>query len=80
MTAISASEARKTLYRLIDSIAEEREPVVITGKRNNAVLITEDDWRGIQETLYLMSIPGMAKSIRAAMETPVSKMKEELDW
>jgi len=80
MTAISASEARKTLYRLLDSIAEEREPLVITGKRNNAVLISEEDWKGIQETLYLMSIPGMTKSIRAAMETPASKMKEKLDW
>jgi prevent-host-death family protein len=80
VTAVTASEARKTLYRLLDSITEEHEPVVITGKRNNAVLISEEDWRGIQETIYLISIPGMAKSIRAAMETPASKMKEKLDW
>jgi len=80
MPVISASEARKRLYRLLDSVSEEREPVLITGRRNNAVLISEEDWRGIQETLYLMSIPGMTESIHKAMQTPASEMSEDLDW
>jgi prevent-host-death family protein len=80
MPVITASEARRLLYRLLDEVAEESEPVLITGKRNNAVLISEDDWRGIQETLHLMRIPGMVESIREGMETPPEEMDEELDW
>ncbi len=80
MSVITASQARMKLYRLLDEVADEREPVFITGKRNNGVLVSEEDWRGIQETLYLLSIPGMAKSIRKAMATPASKMTEDLDW
>ena len=79
-TTLTASEARRLLYRLLDQVAEEREPVLITGKRHNAVLIAEDDWRGIQETLYLMRIPGMAESIHEGMATPASEMDEDLDW
>ncbi len=80
MQTLSASEARANLYRLIDDAATSHEPLVITGKRNNAVLIAEEDWSAIQETLYLLSIPGMRESIRDGMNTPVSECETVLDW
>jgi prevent-host-death family protein len=80
MTTITATEARKQLYKLLDEVSESHEPIQITGKRGNAVLIAEDDWRAVQETLYLTSIPGMRESIIAGMQTPVAECDEELDW
>jgi prevent-host-death family protein len=80
MTVIKASEARARLYRLIDEAASSHEPVFITGKRSNAVLVSEEDWRSIQETLYLLSIPGMRESIIEGLKTPVDKCATELDW
>ena len=80
MTNITATEARKRLYKLLDEVAQSHEPVQIAGKRNSAVLISEDDWRSIQETLYLTSIPGMRESILAGMKTPVDECEEELNW
>lgn len=80
MPTLTASEARTKLYRLIDEAAASHEPVLITGKRSNAVLISEDDWRSVQETLYLLSIPGMRESIREGMNTPVEECAKELDW
>ena len=80
MTAITATEARGNLYPLIDETAETHQPVKISGKRNNAVLISEEDWLAIQETLFLLSAPGMRESIREGMETPTSECDEELDW
>jgi prevent-host-death family protein len=80
MTVIKASEARARLYRLIDEAASSHEPVFITGKRSNAVLVSEEDWRSIQETLYLLSIPGMRESIIEGFKTPVEKCATELDW
>lgn len=80
MTGITATEARSNLYRLIDETAESHEPIVITGKRNNAVLLSESDWSAIQETLYLLSVPGMRESIREGMDTPANECHEELDW
>ncbi len=68
------------LYSLIDEAASTHQPIVITGKRGNAVLISEEDWNAISETLHLMSIPGMAESIKEGMKTPVSECSEELDW
>jgi prevent-host-death family protein len=80
MTTITATEARKRLYNLLDELAESHDPVQIAGKRNSAVLVSEDDWRAIQETLYLQSIPGMRESILEGMRTPVDECEEELDW
>jgi prevent-host-death family protein len=80
MDTISASKAREKLYRLLDELAESREPVQITGKRNNAVLVSEDDWNAIQETLYLLSIPGMRESIRKGLETPFEETSEDPGW
>ncbi len=80
MTTITATEARANLYRLMDAAAESHEPVVITGKRTCAVLVSEEDWKAMQETLFLLSVPGMRESIREAMETPVEDCSETLDW
>ena len=80
MTTLTASEARAGLYRLIDQAAESHKPVVITGKRANAVLISEEDWSAIQETLYLLSIPGLRESVRQAMAEPLSKSKKVVKW
>ncbi len=80
MTSISATEARKRLYQLLDEVTSSHEPVQITGKRNTAVLVSESDWRAVQETLYLVSIPGMRESIRDGLETPVSECDKDLDW
>jgi len=80
MTVLKVSEARANLYQLIDETAQCHQPVTITGKRHNAVLVSEDDWRSVQETLYLVSIPGMRESIIEGMQTPVEECAEELEW
>jgi antitoxin YefM len=80
MTTLSASEARKRLYNLVDEVKETHEPVQIVGKRNSAVLISEEDWHAIEETLYLTSIPGMRESIKKGIKTPVEKCGEEPGW
>lgn len=80
MAVLTASEARANLYRLIDQAAESHQPIVIAGKRSSAVLVSEEDWQAIQETMYLLSIPGMRKSIRDAMTEPLSKSAKELTW
>jgi prevent-host-death family protein len=80
VTILSASEARARLYGLLDEAAEAHEPIQISGKRNNAVLVSESDWRAIQETLYLLSVPGMRESIRKGMKTPVRKCASKPGW
>ncbi|MGB3119763.1 MAG: type II toxin-antitoxin system Phd/YefM family antitoxin [Verrucomicrobiales bacterium] len=79
MKTISATLARSDLYRIIDSTLEAHEPIQITGKRGNAILISEADWRAIQETLYLVSIPGVRDSIIAGMAEPVEKCSKNID-
>jgi antitoxin YefM len=79
MKTISATAARSDLYRVIDSALENHEPVQITGKRGNAILVAEADWRAIQETLYLVSIAGMRDSIRAGMAEPIKDCSKEID-
>ncbi len=80
MPTLTATEARKRLYTLVDDVAKSHDPIQIVGKRNSAVLISEGDWRAIQETLYLSSIPEMRESIRKGLKTPVEKCEEDLDW
>ena len=80
MTSITATEARKALYKLVEDVAGSHEPVQITGKRGNAVLVSEDDWRAVQETLYLVSVPGVRESILEGMATPPEELEDELDW
>ncbi len=80
MTTLSASEARKRLYALVDEVKESHVPVQIVGKRGSAVLISEEDWRAIEETLYLTSIPAMRESIKKGLKTPAEKCAEEPGW
>lgn len=80
MSTLSASEARANLYRLIDEAAESHEPIRISGKRNSAVLISEEDWASVQETLYLLSIPGMRESIREGLSSSIDDCETELNW
>ena len=80
MPTLSATEARAKLYRLIDETSLTHEPIVITGKRGNAVIISEDDWRAIQETMFLLNIPGMRESIQNGLATPIEDCKEEIEW
>lgn len=80
MTTLSASEARKRLYNLVDEVKETHEPIQIIGKRSSAVLVSEEDWRAIEETLHLTSIPGMSQSIKKGLKTPVEKCSEEPGW
>ena len=80
MTTLTASKARQNLYKLLDRASSSHDPIQITGKRSNAVLIGEEDWRAIQETLYLLSVPGMRNSIRKGLKTPVSKCSKNLKW
>ena len=80
MTVLNATEARSKLYSLIDEAAETHQPIVITGKRGNAVLVSEDDWNAIAETLHLLSVPGMRESIKEGMSQNISKCSKELDW
>jgi antitoxin YefM len=80
MKTLSITEARKNIYKLIDQAAEGHEPIQITGKRNNAVLVSEEDWRAIQETLYLISIPGMRESIKKGLETELKDTIDKLEW
>lgn len=80
MTAITASKARANLCRLIDEVAFSHQPLLITGKVNNAVLVSEEHWQSVQETLFLLSVPGMCQSIREGMETPVDECAENPGW
>jgi prevent-host-death family protein len=79
-TTLTVSQARQSLYRLVDDAAASHQPVLITSKRANAVLVSEDDWRALQETIYLLSIKGMRESIRAGMATPIKDCASEPGW
>jgi prevent-host-death family protein len=80
MTTVNVTEARANLYKLIDDASSSHEPVVITGKRANAVLLAEDDWNAINETLYLLSVPGMRESIIEGMQENLEETSTELEW
>ena len=80
MTTLNVTEARANLYKLIDDTTVSHEPVVITGKRGNAVLLAEDDWNAINETLHLLSVPGMRESIIEGMQESIDSAATELDW
>lgn len=80
MDVLTASQARANLFKLIDEAAESHHPVVISGKRNSAVLVSEEDWAAIQETLHLLAVPGMRESIRKGMNTPLAKTSKTVKW
>ncbi len=80
MTTVTTREARDNLSRLIDDATSSHQPILITGERNNAVLISEEDWSAVQETLFLLSVPAMRESIMEGLKTPVSECTREPDW
>ncbi|TDG14674.1 type II toxin-antitoxin system Phd/YefM family antitoxin [Seongchinamella unica] len=80
MTTLNATEARSRLYALIDETSDSHEPILITGKRGNAVLLAEEDWNAINETLHLLSLPAMRESIREGLATPLDECDREIDW
>ena len=80
MSSINITSARKNLYKLVEGLSDTHEPIHITGKNNSAVLIAEDDWRSIEETLYLLSIPGMRDSIVKGMKEPIDKCSKQVQW
>ena len=80
MNSLNVTNARKNLYKLIEETASSHQPVKITGKSASAVLVSEEDWDGINETLYLLSIPGMRESIRSGKQEPLEDCSTELDW
>lgn len=80
MQTVTASEARANLYRLLDQVSESHQPITISGKRNDAVLVAAEDWAAIQETLHLLAVPGMRESIKAGIAEPIDSCTEELDW
>ena len=80
MSTLNATEARSKLYSLIDETTETHEPILITGKRGNAILLAEEDWRAVTESLFLVSIPGMRESIQEGLNTKTEDCGEDLDW
>jgi prevent-host-death family protein len=80
MLTINVTEARSKLYSLINEVSSSHEPIIVTSKHGNAVLISEDDWKAIQETMYLISIPGMRESIQEGLVTPIDKCRDKVDW
>ena len=77
---MTVSQARSNIYKLMDETSQTHEPIMITGKRNNVVMISEEDWNAIEETLYLNSVSGMATSIKEAMDAPDSEFSEDIEW
>jgi len=80
MNTMNASGAREKLYRLLDESAAAHEPVLITGPRANAVLVSEEDWNAIQETLHLLSVPGMRESIVEGMAVAIRDCENDPGW
>lgn len=80
MTTLNVTEARAKLYSLIDETVSSHQPIIIKGKRSNAVLLSEEDWNAINETLYLVSMPGMRESIREGLQTDADACSKDLDW
>ena len=80
MNQCSSENAKTNLENLIDTTSSSHQPILITGQKHNAILVSESDWRAIQETLYLLEIPGMRESIQAGLQTPIENCDDELDW
>ena len=80
METMNATNARKNLYRLIEELSKSHEPIHITSRKGSAILISEEDWKSIHETLYLLSIPGMRESIKEGLNTPIDKCSQTIEW
>jgi prevent-host-death family protein len=78
--SISVTKARTNIFKIIDEINQNHTPIIITGKKNDAVILSLDDWNSIQETLYLVSIPNMRESIIEGLNTSVEDCDTELEW
>jgi len=77
---MTVSQARTNIYKIMDETAQTHQPIIITGKRNNVVMLSEEDWNAIEETLYLNSVKDMASSIKEAMDAPDSEFSEDIEW
>jgi prevent-host-death family protein len=77
---IPVNEAQQQLQKLIDSVSQSHQPIVISGQTGNAILLSEADWASVQETLYLLSVPGMRESIQEGLATPIEACDRELEW
>lgn len=82
MSTVNITNARKDLYNLVENVNRYSEPTLIVGKKGNAVLLSEDDWNAIQETLYLNSVNGMVESIISGGNTPLDECISEdmVEW
>lgn len=80
MHTLTATEAATNLYQLLEQVALTHKPILITGKQANAVLISEEDWRSLEETIYLLSVPGMRESIVEGLQTPIENCDDEVEW
>jgi len=83
MKAINITKARADLFNIVESINENSVPIVLTNtKGKNVVLVGEDDWNSIQETIYLNSIQGMTTSLKKGMETSLKECirEEDVSW
>lgn len=79
MSELLVSEAQNNLQQLISEVAQSHKPIRITGDQSSTVLLSEEDWSSLQETLYLLSVPGMRESIREGLATPIENCDRELD-
>lgn len=77
---MSVSQVRADIYNVMDETAQTHEPILITGKRNNVVMLSQEDWNAIEETLYLNNIPNMVSSIQESMNAPDSEFSETIEW
>lgn len=82
MKQLSISEARANLFKLVEGVSTSHEPIHIHGRHNNAVLLSEEDYMSIQETLYLMRVPGLYESLKEGLETSIEDCTpdSELKW
>ena len=80
MTTLTATKAREKLYTLLNEIQNSHDPVLITGKSGNGILISEEDWKSIEETMYLLSVPGLREDVKEGIVAPISEFKDKLDW
>ena len=80
MNSITVTDARKTLYKLINETADSHEPILISGKKANAVLISEEDWNAVNENLHLLSIQGMRESIIKGLQASLEDCDESIEW
>ena len=80
MNVITVSNARKALHKLVVEVAFSHKPLLITGRNARAVLVSEDDWKAINETLHLLSLQGMRASIIEGLKTPLEDCDEFIEW